>query len=143
MSEKDVIKRFPGEPVTKESIIKDLEKIGLKKNMTVLTHFSLSSMGWVCGGPVAVIYALETVLTSKGNLVMPAHSGDYSDPEKWVAPPVPKSWWKTIRDTMPSYSSELTPTRKMLKQCSMLSVGINARPDLHKSITVTGAKAGI
>jgi aminoglycoside 3-N-acetyltransferase len=68
-------------------------------------------MGWVCGDAVAVIRALQSAVRSYGTLVMPAHSGHLSDPELWEHPPVPRSWWQTIRDSMPAYEPELTPTR--------------------------------
>jgi aminoglycoside 3-N-acetyltransferase len=81
--------------------------------MVLLVHTSLSSIGWVSGGPVALIEALQHVLRSYGTLVMPSHSGDLSDPRLWENPPVPESWWQEIRDTMPPFRAEVTPTRSM------------------------------
>jgi len=98
-------------PATKQSIMKDLSNLGVTSGMTLLVHSSLSALGWVCGGPVAVILALEETIGPGGNLVMPTHSTDLSDPSEWRNPPVPKAWWKIIRETMPPYDPDLTPTR--------------------------------
>ena len=100
-------------PITVESLQADFEALGIEKGMVLLVHSSLSAIGWVCGGPVAVIIALQEVLGETGTLVMPTHSTDLSDPSQWVNPPVPESWWQTIRETMPAYNPDLTPTRSM------------------------------
>lgn len=111
MSEHEVIQSHPEAPVTRERIANDLQELGVQPGMVLLVHTSLSRMGWVVGGPVAVILALQESLHSWGTLVMPSHSGDLSDPELWEHPPVPRSWWQTIRDTMPPFDPETTPTR--------------------------------
>jgi len=113
MSEAEVIKNTVDGPITKESIEEDLHAIGVKPGMVLLTHSTLSKMGWVSGGPVAVILALEEVLGSEGTLVMPTHSGDLSDPEEWSNPPVPQEWKEVIRQTMPAFDPVITPTRGM------------------------------
>jgi aminoglycoside 3-N-acetyltransferase len=102
-------------PRTRESLAADLRALGLRPGITVLVHSSLSSLGWVCGGPVAVIQALLDVLTPAGTLVMPAHSGEYSDPANWQRPPVPEAWWPVIRATMPLFDPAVTPSRGMGK----------------------------
>ncbi len=102
-------------PATVESLQADFKALGIKKGMVLLVHSSLNAMGWVCGGAVAVIIALQEVLGETGTLVMPAHSTDLSDPSQWENPPVPESWWQTIRETMPAYDPDLTPTRSMGK----------------------------
>ena len=111
MSEADAVKRTKGMPATVKSLARDLSALGVSSGMTLLVHSSLSSLGWVCGGPVAVILALEKALGPDGTLAMPAHSSDLSEPSRWSNPPVPESWWEVIRREMPAYDAEMTPTR--------------------------------
>lgn len=112
MSEPEAILSTPS-PRTRALLASDLLNAGLTPGMTVMIHSSLSSLGWVCGGPVTVVQALMDVLTAAGTLVMPTHSGDYSDPAFWQAPPVPPEWWPIIRETMPAFDPQVTPTRGM------------------------------
>lgn len=111
VSERAVIERTGHGPVTVDSLAADLSALGVSSGMVLLVHSSLSALGWVCGGPAALILALERVLGTPGTLVMPAHSGDLSDPARWENPPVPEDWWEPIRRTMPAYDPDLTPTR--------------------------------
>lgn len=113
MSEDKIIERTKNKPVTYSSLITDFTKIGIKPKMNLLVHSSLSSIGWVCGGVVSVIKALEAVITPDGTLMMPAHSSDLSDPAHWCNPSVPKSWWDEIKKEMPAFDNSLTPTKDM------------------------------
>jgi aminoglycoside 3-N-acetyltransferase len=115
MNEHQVIEATKNQPspITVESLKHDLSRLGVKPGMVLLVHSSLSSIGWVCGKSVAVIEALESTLTSEGTLVMPTHSGELSEPSYWQHPPVPEAWWQIIRDTMPAYQADVTPTREM------------------------------
>ncbi|KAF3884306.1 MULTISPECIES: AAC(3) family N-acetyltransferase [Nostocales] len=114
MSEAETIFQTPS-PRTRESLAADLRQIGITPGAILLVHSSLKSLGWVCGGPVTVIQAFMDVLTTTGTLVMPSHSGEYSDPAEWQNPPVPSEWVQIIRDTMPAFDARLTPTRGMGK----------------------------
>lgn len=113
MTEELVVNSTPERPNTISSLVDDLRRLGVRPGMTVLVHSSLSALGWVSGGAVAVILALELALGDDGTLVMPTHSPDLSDPAYWQNPPVPEAWWETIRDTMPAYDPAMTPTRGM------------------------------
>ena len=112
MSEREVVEKSD-EPATIESLREDLVGLGVETGMMILVHSSLSSMGWVSGGPVAVIHALEDVIGPSGTLVMPTHSTGLTDPSNWQNPPVPEDWWQIFRDTVPAFDPDLTPTRSM------------------------------
>ena len=86
MSEESVIQAAPASPVTIPSLLADFAALGVQPGMTLLLHSSLSALGWVCGGPVAVILALEQLLGPDGTLVMPTHTGGLSDPAHVAAP---------------------------------------------------------
>ena len=96
--------------VTQPSLVADFTRLGIQPGMVLVVHSSLKSIGWVNGGAVAVILALEEVLGVEGTLVMPTHTADLSDPANWVNPPVPKEWWEPIRATMPAYDPTMTPS---------------------------------
>ncbi len=110
MSEEKTIQRTR-DMQTRDSLAAGLRQFELPAEPVVLAHSSLSALGWVCGGPVALIRALLDWLGPAGTLVMPAHSGDLSDPAEWENPPVPEDWWEPIRQHMPAYDPALTPTR--------------------------------
>jgi len=100
-------------------------------------------MGYVCGGPVAVIKAFEEVLGEDGTLVMPAQTGEYSDPAHWKNPPVPESWWTVIRAEMPAFDPDLTPTRKMgvIAETFRWQPGVLRSRHPQVSFTARGPKA--
>lgn len=113
MSEIDNIPNDSSRLNTIKTLMNDLERLGIESGMTLIVHSSLKSIGWVCGGAVSVILALENVLTENGTLIMPTHSTDLSEPKYWENPPVPESWWEIIRKEMPPFDKNLTPTTGM------------------------------
>jgi aminoglycoside 3-N-acetyltransferase len=111
MDEADVVTKTGSSPVTQKSLVSDLRRLGVPSAEIVIVHSSLSAIGWVCGGPHAVVLALEEVL-GDGTLVMPAHSS-LSEPSQWENPSVPESWWPVIRAETPAFDPAMTPTRAM------------------------------
>lgn len=99
-------------PATRTSIRLDLARLGVRAGDVVIVHSSLSSMGFVVGGAQAVVEALLEAVAPGGTIVVPTQTG-ISDPATWQHPPVPEAWWQTIRDGMPAYDPDLTPTRGM------------------------------
>jgi aminoglycoside 3-N-acetyltransferase len=95
---------------TRTSLARQLRDLGVRPGELLLVHSSLSSLGWVCGGAVAVVRALLDALGPDGTLVVPAHSGHLSDPAQWSNPPVPEQWWEEIRAAMPAFDPRVPPT---------------------------------
>jgi aminoglycoside 3-N-acetyltransferase len=110
MPEKNIIEST-AKPNSINTLKDDFIKLGVKPGNLIIMHSSLSKIGWTIGGPVSVIKAMLEVLTPEGTLVMPAHTGDNSEPSYWEHPPVPEDWWELIRNEMPAYEPEITPTR--------------------------------
>ncbi len=100
-------------PLTVHTLAEQLRACGLAPGQTVLVHSAMSKLGWVCGGPVAVIGALLEALGPTGTLMMPTHTTGNTDPSNWENPSVPEAWWETIRASMPAFDPRITPTRQM------------------------------
>ncbi|MCJ7561985.1 MAG: AAC(3) family N-acetyltransferase, partial [Thermoplasmata archaeon] len=143
MSERESIERTPGMPITVGSLERDLSILGVEPGMVLMVHSSLSSLGWVCGGAVAVVLAIEKVLGPEGTLVMPSMAGDLSDPAEWQNPPVPEAWWPIIRDNAPAFDPEMTPTRKLgaIPECFWKQSGSIRSNHPNASFAARGPKA--
>lgn len=59
-----------------EKIITSLRALGVRPGGVLLVHSSLSSLGYVPGGPRTVIDALRRAVGPTGTLVLPTHSWD-------------------------------------------------------------------
>ena len=92
-------------PQTVTSLRRDLVRLGVEPEMTLVIHSSLSSIGWVVRGPPTVIRALLAVLGEKGTLAMPSATPHCADPATWTDPQVPE-----VRDHLPLFDPRTTPT---------------------------------
>jgi aminoglycoside 3-N-acetyltransferase len=130
-------------PVTVSSMVSDIQELGVEAGDTLLVHGSLSSLGWVCGGAPAVVDALQRVITEEGTLVMPTHSPGNMEPSEMRSPPVPESWYETIREEMPPYRPERTPTQGVgaIAECFRSSPGVSRSTHPQHSFAAWGADA--
>lgn len=131
------------EPVTVGSIVSDLRTLGVQAGQTVLVHSSLSALGWVCGGPPTVVDALQRVVTDSGTVVMPTHSPGNRDPSNMESPPVPESWYETIRKETPPYRPPITPTQGMgaIPECFRNYPGVRRSAHPQHSFAAWGDNA--
>jgi len=58
-------------PITKERLVADFEGLGIERGDVVFVHSSLRSLGFVDGGPDAVIDALQAAVGPEGTLLFP------------------------------------------------------------------------
>lgn len=104
----------PPDILTTTSLIDAFRSSGFFAGQVVIVHTSMKAFGrYIIGAEQAIIDALMTVLTPAGTLVMPTHSTDNSDPSTWRKPPLPPEQWDVIRQHMPPYRPESTPTNRM------------------------------
>ncbi|MGY0487242.1 aminoglycoside N(3)-acetyltransferase [Streptomyces sp. WG-D5] len=132
-----------GPLVTRDTLASDLRSLGVRSGDTLLVHTSLSSLGWVSGGPVTVVHALLDAVGSHGTLVVPAQTGDLTDPAHWRNPPVPEEWWEPLRATMPAYDPATSPTLGVGVLPETLRTWPGARRSAHPqtSFAALGARA--
>jgi aminoglycoside 3-N-acetyltransferase len=96
--------------------------------MRLIVHTSLSSLGQVIGGEQAVVQALLAAADG-GTVVMPAQSWHLCDPAYLADPAVPTGHWDTIREYLPAYDPDTTPTRSM----GMVAETFRTWPGAHRS----------
>ena len=99
--------------VTRSSLACSLRAAGIRQNDTICAHVSLSRLGYVVGAAQTVIEAIFDAVGAAGTVMMPAFSGEMSDPSEWRAPPVPVDWIESIRNEMPAFDEVRTPSRQM------------------------------
>lgn len=112
MNEKEIIVTSK-KAYSKQDIIADLQSLSLQQGDIVLVHSSLSKIGWVIGRENTIVEALQEVVGKEGTIIMPCFSGENSDPTRWQNPPVPKDWIEKIKEHMPPFDPNITPTREM------------------------------
>ncbi|NKY35654.1 AAC(3) family N-acetyltransferase [Nocardia speluncae] len=116
-------------PHTRDSLAKDMRTLGLRSGDLVLVHASLKSLGWTSGGAVAVIQALQDVLTPWGTLVVPTHTSGLTDPTRWQNPPVPPEWVPQVQASLPAFDPERTPSEWM----GAVAETLRTWPDVQRS----------
>ena len=100
-------------PVTTKDLEQKFIDLGIKRGDIVLTHVSLSSMGYVIGGPESLYNALKCVVGEEGTIVVPSQTVEISDPVNWHYPPVPVEWHDSIREDLPPYNKKLSFSKSM------------------------------
>lgn len=99
--------------ILKNDVMNALKTVGVKKGQNIIVHCSLSSIGFVCGGPQIIIESLLESVGAEGTILMPTQSWKNLDPETGVHWEEPVEWWNAIRENWPAYNKYITPTNTM------------------------------
>ncbi len=128
---------------TTASIARDLRELGVTAGDTVCVHSGMAALGLVIGGPRAIVEALMDAVSPGGTVMMPAFSGDLSDPAEWRYPPVPEDRYADIREQMPAYDPARTPTRGLgqVPEYFRTYPGVVRSPHPQSSFTALGPEA--
>ena len=98
---------------TREELAEELRALGVRRSEVLLVHTSVKALGWIPGGPMAVVQALLDAVGDTGTLVVPTQTATNSEPSEWAHPPVPEAWWPVIRAGTPGFDPARTPSEHM------------------------------
>ncbi len=128
---------------TTASIAEGLRALGLEAGDIACVHAGMKSLGLVIGGTRAVVEALTMTVGPDGTIMMPAFSGDLSDPAEWQHPPVPADRIEEIRAQVPAYDPVRTPTRGIGQVAEYFRSypGVRRSPHPQSSFAALGAAA--
>lgn len=101
---------------TRRSLSASFARLGLREGDVVLVHASLSSLGFVVGGAVAVVRALLDRVGPTGTVAVPTFTAGNSDPSRWAltrSRGVPSDQWPAIREQLPPFDPRVTPSENM------------------------------
>ncbi|MFF2267348.1 aminoglycoside N(3)-acetyltransferase [Cellulosimicrobium cellulans] len=115
--------------VSSSDIVTGLGALGLGRGDVAIVHASLSAFGVVPGGEQVVLQALREVVGQEGTLVMPAQSWQLCDPDFLDDPAYDAATRARIRDGLPVFDVDLTPTRSM----GALAEVFRAQPTTRRS----------
>lgn len=142
-----MLRPVPEGPVFRHELADSLRRIGLRAGDTLLVHASMRAIGWVCGGATQVVLALRDVVGDGGTVVAPAQTPDNRDPGRWTHYPagtVPEEWWDAVREHLPAFDQDLSPSLGMGAIAERLRTWPGARRSAHPqtSFAAVGRLAG-
>ncbi len=81
----------------------------IKATDKVMVHTALSKFYYVPGGPESLVQALEETI-NQGTIMMPSEVTTNCDPADWEYPPVKQDLIQLVRDNMPPYNPDTSPS---------------------------------
>jgi aminoglycoside 3-N-acetyltransferase len=76
---KRILRPITSRWLTRRWLARDLQRLGVRRGGILVVHSSLSCLGFMLGGPRAVILALLDAIDPEGTLMMPAHTWEWME----------------------------------------------------------------
>lgn len=115
---------------TRKDLIEVFGEVGLQPGMDIMVHSSMRGLGYVVNGALDIVDSLLDVVGEKGTVLMPAHTGQLTDPAGWRQPAIPAEYVETARLTMRPFDPETTPVRNR----SVIAQTFLDYPDVFRSV---------
>lgn len=127
----------------KDDFVKGFKSLGIEKGDNVIVHTSLGSLGYVCGGSQTIIESLLESVGDSGTVLMPTQSWKNLPPEFGVHSEVPQKYWQVLKDNLPAYDKDITPTNTMGSVAEMFRTWNGTIRSDHpaRSFSANGANA--
>jgi len=130
--------------VTRTDLEHLFRDVGVGRGENVMVHSSLSSLGYVVNGAHDVIEALETCVGAEGTVLMPAHSGQLTEPADWRRPSLPAADWVDIVRANMRFFDPLTTrvrNRGVIAETFVSYPGVRRSSHPICSVAARGARA--
>ena len=127
-------------PVTRSEIVRGLGDLGVRPGAIVMVHARLSSLGWVVGGPDAVVAALVEAVGHEGTIA--AYVGWHEDTyhlDSW-----PPEWRLAYEGELPAFDpaiSQAVHEHGRLAERIRTWPGSRRSPNPLASVAAIGARA--
>lgn len=133
-------------PVFPEQVAASVRSIGIRGGETLMVHASMRAIGPVVGGATALLLALEEAVGVSGTLVTPSQSWQLCDPGYLADPGLPAALHPQVRQALPPFDREWTPSRTMgaVAEALRTQPGTLRSDHPHRSFVARGpAAAGV
>jgi aminoglycoside 3-N-acetyltransferase len=133
--------------VTRESLVADLRKLGVRTGQSILLHASLRSLGWVEGAAPAVVAALSEAIGRGGTLIVPATTAANSTTSpayRERTRGMTARQRRAYRRSMPPFDPASTPGTGTgaIAECLRTMAGAERSTHPQSSFAAIGARAG-
>ncbi|NUR62941.1 MAG: AAC(3) family N-acetyltransferase [Catenulispora sp.] len=127
---------------TRATLAEQLDRLGLAPSVDSLVHASMRAVGWVDGGPAALLGALQDVLGPAATVVVPAQTTQYSTSStthRAMTAGLDAAARRALLSALPPFDPARTPSAGM----GIFAEYVRTRPAARRSAHPTSSFAAL